>query len=162
MLRIIRCKNFVAFNTNEINGRAGIQALGTYSNTLKNITIVGTFDRGDSTGYGINLYGKTNGGRTVNATFKASNILLLDNKNNALYNNPTTPYSSWNLDYVNSTANNPNITSDAYGSFTNLNPNAPTNLYNPPTGQGCIVYVPNNSNMKNAGLGGDIGANVVY
>lgn len=48
------------------------------------------------------------------------------------------------------------------GCYKNVNTQNPR-LYNPSTGQGCIVYIPTGSNVKGAGFGGkDIGANVVH
>ncbi|MBI4137354.1 hypothetical protein HY469_04795 [Candidatus Roizmanbacteria bacterium] len=149
-------KDVVIFSSEQI----GAEVTSVENARLENITVINSGNVGIYTGLGSYPIPTTD---PRPSTF-ATNILSVFNRLEGIKVGPD-GIPNWSFDYVNAYGNGDNFDPDDFSCpncFSNATQIDPK-MYNPATGQGCIVYVPQGSPMKGAGKNGaDIGANVLY
>lgn len=155
----------VAYQNNIIENSLTFKCTPTSNNNFWNLGSQGLTWRNNSAinNSSSGFVTENNGGTVTSVT--GVNNLAYKNAGNGFYIKEV-PSNGYTIDYSNSVTNATNynpVDSTCPNCFSNAQQTAPTNFYNPSTGQGCVVYIPSNSNLKGAGKNGaDIGANIIY
>ncbi len=138
----ISLENIVIF---QHSGGAAIRNSDAKSTIIKNVTTH------SSSGPGIVTDHRDYGDGSFSTT--ALNLLSIFNGTYGIY--IESGIQTWSVNKINSFGNNINFSPGLPANFENVSSVDP-NLGN------CIAWIPTSSPMKNAGISGDIGANVLY
>jgi hypothetical protein len=132
-------------------GGVGLNIKATYNTQIENVTVV----TGINSGFHIRLEPTMPGGGIYSAYML--NCLSFSNLGDGFFIDPG--IQTWTVDYPRSFGN-----TTAYDPSTSVNyQHRLSTEVNPGFTNNCYVWIPDNSPMKGAGLGGaDIGANVLY
>ena len=137
-------------NFASINSERGLDLRSVKENYCNNCTLMG----GDDRGLNVVQSGGIDESGNGPFSFFSENLLTINNSERGIYIKPE--IQSWIIDSVNSFNN-------LYDYFPLVSNNYLNKQSNDPQLGSCLVYIPDSSPMKGAGLNGeDIGANILY